>query len=93
MIVLSTFIMTVFMLKTRVYKFQQMVEELGIHLVSFDKPGYGESDPDPKRTAKSIALDIEELGDQLELGPKFYVIGISMGGQAVWGCLKYISHR
>ncbi|KAG6383963.1 hypothetical protein SASPL_156249 [Salvia splendens] len=70
-----------------------LVEKLGIYFVSFDRPGYGESDPDPKRTIKSLALDIEELGLQLQLGAKFYIIGISMGGQAVWGCLKYIPHR
>ncbi|ANM60131.1 alpha/beta-Hydrolases superfamily protein [Arabidopsis thaliana] len=62
-------------------------------MVSFDKPGYGESDPDPIRTPKSLALDIEELADQLSLGSKFYVIGKSMGGQAAWGCLKYTPHR
>ncbi|KAL3838199.1 hypothetical protein ACJIZ3_022790 [Penstemon smallii] len=71
----------------------ELVEKLGIHFVSFDRPGYGQSDPDPKRTIESTALDIEELGEQLELGPKFYIIGFSMGGQVVWGCLKYISHR
>ncbi|CAN1298106.1 hypothetical protein LINPERPRIM_LOCUS23722 [Linum perenne] len=52
-----------------------------------------ESDPDPKRSPKSLALDVEELADQLGLGPKFYIVGFSMGGQAVWGCLKYIPHR
>ncbi|XP_077230702.1 uncharacterized protein LOC143863819 [Tasmannia lanceolata] len=71
----------------------EMVEELGIYLVSFDRAGYGESDPNLKRTLKSTALDIEDLADQLELGPKFYVIGYSMGGQIVWTCLKYIPHR
>ncbi|CAL1374055.1 unnamed protein product [Linum trigynum] len=71
----------------------QVWEELGLHMVSFDRPGYGESDPDPKRTPKSLAMDVEELADQLELGSKFYLIGFSMGGQAVWGCLKYIPHR
>ncbi|CAK7325245.1 unnamed protein product [Dovyalis caffra] len=58
-----------------------VVEELGLYFVSFDRPGYGESDPDPKRTPKSIALDIEELADHLGLGSKFYVMGFSMGGQ------------
>ncbi|KAG6436371.1 hypothetical protein SASPL_101268 [Salvia splendens] len=67
----------------------ELVEKLGVHVVVFDKPGYGESDPDPK----SIALDIAELGDELGFGPKFYVVGCSMGGQLVWGCLKYIPHR
>lgn len=70
-----------------------LVEELGIYIVSFDRPGYGESDPDPKRTLMSLALDTEELADQLGLGSKFYVVGFSMGGQAVWPILKYIPHR
>ncbi|KAL9227685.1 hypothetical protein vseg_003344 [Gypsophila vaccaria] len=68
-------------------------QSLGIYIVSFDRPGYGESDPHPKRTLQSMASDVEELADQLELGNKFFVIGFSMGGQAVWSCLKYIPHR
>lgn len=72
---------------------QSVMDELGAYMVSFDRPGYGESDPDPNRTPKSIALDIEELADQLGLGLRFYVIGFSMGGQILWGCLKYIPHR
>ncbi|XP_050380330.1 uncharacterized protein LOC126797687 [Argentina anserina] len=71
----------------------EIVEDLGIYIVSFDRPGYGESDPDPKRTAKSLALDIEALADELGLGSRFYVLGFSMGGQSLWGCLKYIPHR
>nr|KAJ0214563.1 hypothetical protein LSAT_V11C400198140 [Lactuca sativa] len=70
-----------------------LIEELGIHIVSFDRPGYGESDPNPNQTLQSSALDIEELADQLELGSKFYVFGFSMGSQAIWSCLKYIPHR
>ncbi|KAF2294944.1 hypothetical protein P3X46_013993 [Hevea brasiliensis] len=72
---------------------QEVIEELGVYFVSFDRPGYGESDPDSKRTLRSLASDIEELADHLGLGLKFYVIGSSMGGQLVWGCLKYIPHR
>ncbi|CAN1844171.1 hypothetical protein LINPERHAP1_LOCUS37355 [Linum perenne] len=71
----------------------EAVEEFGLYVVTFDRPGYGESDPDPNRTPKSLALDIEELADYLGLGSKFYVVGKSMGGQVVWGCLKYIPHR
>ena len=72
---------------------QDVVEGLGIYIVSFDRPGYGESDPNPNQTEKSWALDIEELADQLGLGSKFYVTGFSMGGQVIWTCLKYIPHR
>ncbi|PON37631.1 Alpha/beta hydrolase fold, partial [Parasponia andersonii] len=71
----------------------ELVQELGVYVVGFDKSGYGESDPDPNQTVKSLALDVEELADQLGLGSKFYVVGSSMGGQAVWGCLKYIPNR
>lgn len=72
---------------------QDIIDNLGIYILSFDKSGYGESDPNPNRTPKTIAYDIEELADQLELGSKFYVVGFSMGGQAVWSCLKYIPNR
>ncbi|XP_022767098.1 uncharacterized protein LOC111311726 isoform X2 [Durio zibethinus] len=71
----------------------EVFEELGVYIVSFDRPGYGESDPNPKRTVKSMAMDIEEFADQLGLGSKFYVIGYSMGGQVIWSCLKYIPNR
>ncbi|CAI0423530.1 unnamed protein product [Linum tenue] len=75
------------------YTSPELVEELGIYFVSYDRPGYGESDPHPSRTVKSQAFDIEELADQLGLGTKFYLIGYSLGGQIGWGCLKYIPHR
>ncbi|XP_047308618.1 uncharacterized protein LOC124912104 [Impatiens glandulifera] len=72
---------------------KDIVEDLGVYTVSFDRPGYGESDPHPNRSLKSMALDVEELADQLGLGLRFYVVGFSMGGQAVWPLLKYIPHR
>lgn len=72
---------------------KELVEELGIYLLAFDRAGYGESDPNPGRNVESEALDIEELADQLELGQKFHVLGVSMGGYSVWGCLQYIPHR
>ncbi|XP_076959727.1 uncharacterized protein LOC143635897 [Bidens hawaiensis] len=71
----------------------ELVEELGVYIVALDRPGYGESDPDPKRTVKSLALVIEEFADKLNMGPKFFVTGFSMGGQVIWSCLKYIPHR
>eukprot|EP00268_Persea_americana_P025998 TRINITY_DN25358_c0_g1_i2.p1 TRINITY_DN25358_c0_g1~~TRINITY_DN25358_c0_g1_i2.p1 ORF type:complete len:352 (-),score=65.07 TRINITY_DN25358_c0_g1_i2:592-1647(-) len=72
---------------------QELVEELSLYLLSYDRAGYGESDPNPKRSVKSEAFDMQELADQLEIGPRFYVIGISMGAYAAWSCLKHIPHR
>ncbi|XP_059430159.1 uncharacterized protein LOC132163805 isoform X1 [Corylus avellana] len=72
---------------------QELIDELGIYFLLFDRAGYGESDPDPKRTVKGEALDIQELADQLQLGSQFYVIGVSMGSYSTWSCLKYIPDR
>ncbi|XP_052186892.1 uncharacterized protein LOC127797790 [Diospyros lotus] len=72
---------------------QEQIEELGISIVTFDRAGYGESDPNPNRSRKSEAFDVQELADQLNLGPKFYVLGISIGAYITWACLKYIPHR
>ncbi|KAH9699788.1 Hydrolase 4 domain-containing protein [Citrus sinensis] len=62
--------------------FQELIESLGIYFVLYDRAGYGESDPNPRRTVKSEAFDIVELADQLQLGSKFYVIGVSIGSLA-----------
>ncbi|XP_059627562.1 uncharacterized protein LOC132270393 isoform X2 [Cornus florida] len=72
---------------------QDLMEELGIYILIFDRAGYGESDPNPKRSIKSEAYDIQELADQLHLGSKFYVIGVSLGSYPTWSCLKRIPHR
>lgn len=57
---------------------QDFMDELGVYALTFDRTGYGESDPKPKRTVKIEAFDIQELADQLNLGHKFDVIGISI---------------
>ncbi|XP_052624540.1 uncharacterized protein LOC111888546 isoform X1 [Lactuca sativa] len=72
---------------------QELIEELQIYFLSFDRAGYGESDPHPKRSVKSEAFDVQELADKLQIGSKFYIIGLSMGAYAVWSCLRYIPHR
>nr|XP_027192283.1 uncharacterized protein LOC101496466 [Cicer arietinum] len=72
---------------------QELIDELGIYLVQYDRAGYGESDQNPKNSLKSEALDIQELSDKLQIGSHFYVIGVSMGSCATWSCLKYFPHR
>ncbi|CAI0544302.1 unnamed protein product [Linum tenue] len=73
--------------------FQELMEELSLYVLTFDRAGYGESDPYPSRSVKSEAYDIEELADKLQIGSKFYVMGISMGAYPAYSCLKYIPHR
>ncbi|CAL5352606.1 unnamed protein product [Camellia sinensis] len=72
---------------------QELLDELGIYLLLFDRAGYGESDPNPKRSVKSEAVDIQELADKLQLGSKFYVVGVSLGSYPTWSCLKRIPNR
>ncbi|KAF9590826.1 hypothetical protein IFM89_038698 [Coptis chinensis] len=72
---------------------QELIEELGIYILAYGRAGYVESDPNPKRSVKSEAFDLQELADQLDIGEKFYVIGTSMGGYTIWVCLKHIPHR
>uniref|UniRef100_A0A2P2KWR3 Catalytic n=1 Tax=Rhizophora mucronata TaxID=61149 RepID=A0A2P2KWR3_RHIMU len=72
---------------------QELLEELKIYFLYYDRAGYGESDPYPSRSIKSEAYDIEELADKLQIGSKFYVIGISMGAYPLYSCLKYIPER
>lgn len=64
-----------------------------IYLLHYDRAGYGESDPNPRRSLDSEASDIEELADKLQLGPKFYLLGVSLGSYPVWSCLKRIPNR
>ncbi|CAN6890828.1 unnamed protein product, partial [Brassica oleracea] len=72
---------------------QELIQELGVYLLFYDRSGYGKSDSNAKRSLKSEVNDIVELADQLEIGPKFYLIGLSMGSYPTWGCLKHIPRR
>lgn len=47
------------------------MNEFQTYSLSYDRAGYGDSDPNPKRLVISEAVEIEELADKLELGPKF----------------------
>lgn len=57
----------------------------GLRIVAPDRPGYGKSDPKPRRTLLDWADDITGLADVLEI-EKFAVLGVSGGGP---GALAY----
>jgi pimeloyl-ACP methyl ester carboxylesterase len=54
--------------------------DVGVRLISPDRPGVGLSDPRPGRTVLDWAHDVAELVDQIEID-RFAVMGWSMGGQ------------
>ena len=55
-------------------------EVLGIRLLTYDRPGYGLSDPVPGRTVADAGNDIAVIADELDLGDDVRLVGWSSGG-------------
>jgi len=66
--------------------------EAGVHLVTVDRPGYGLSDPLPRRTVVDWADDVEQLLDALEL-EECPVVGVSAGGPHALACAARMPER
>jgi pimeloyl-ACP methyl ester carboxylesterase len=65
---------------------------LGIRLISYDRPGYGGSDPQPGRTVADAARDVEAIADELDL-PEFAVVGRSGGAPHALACAAKLKGR
>nr|XP_043613365.1 uncharacterized protein LOC122585302 [Erigeron canadensis] len=70
-----------------------LLEEFGVRLVTYDLPGFGESDPHPGRTLESSAMDMLYLSYAVHITDKFWVVGHSGGSLHTWAALKYIPDR
>ncbi|KZV35141.1 hypothetical protein F511_06847 [Dorcoceras hygrometricum] len=70
-----------------------LLQEFGIRLVSYDLPGFGESDPHPHRNLESSALDMFHLSFAVNVTDKFWVVGYSIGSMHAWAALRYIPDR
>jgi pimeloyl-ACP methyl ester carboxylesterase len=66
--------------------------ELGVRLISFDRPGYGGSDRHPGRRVADVARDVEVIADKLELS-NFAVVGRSGGGPHALACAALLPGR
>jgi pimeloyl-ACP methyl ester carboxylesterase len=60
-------------------------EARGIRLISYDRPGYGGSTPQPGRTVASAAHDVATIAEALKLS-RLSVWGISGGGPHALAC-------
>ena len=60
-------------------------EERGIRLISYERPGYGDSTPQPGRTVASAANDVAAIAKELNLG-QLFVWGVSGGGPHALAC-------
>ncbi|KAJ4837991.1 hypothetical protein Tsubulata_041381 [Turnera subulata] len=70
-----------------------LLEDFGIHLLTYDLPGFGESDPHPRRNLESSALDMLFLANALGIKDKFWVVGYSSGSMHAWAALRYIPDK
>ena len=63
-----------------------------VRLIAPDRPGFGQSDPQPGRTLADWPDDVAALADALRLD-RFYLAGGSSGGPAVLSCGWKLSDR
>lgn len=64
----------------------------GIRVVSYGRPGYGGSTPQPGRTVGAAAADVAQLADALGLG-RFATMGASGGGPHALACAALLGDR
>jgi pimeloyl-ACP methyl ester carboxylesterase len=71
---------------------QQVLYGLGVQLISFDRPGYGESDRLSPRQVADVVPDVEAIVNHLEI-ERFGVLGRSGGGPHALACAALLPHR
>jgi len=69
-----------------------ILERLGVRLISYDRPGYGESDRSADRRVVDAAGDVAALADHLGLD-RFAVMGGSGGGPHALACSAVLGDR
>ncbi|MER5865814.1 alpha/beta hydrolase [Kitasatospora sp. NPDC002040] len=65
---------------------------LGVHLIAFDRPGYGDSTRLPGRRVASAAADVAAIADALGLG-EIAILGRSGGGPHALACAALLPGR
>lgn len=67
-------------------------DEVGVRLISVERPGVGGSDPKPDRRLADWPADVAELADQLGID-RFAVLGWSAGGPHALACAAALPDR
>jgi len=70
----------------------QLLHRMGVELITFDRPGYGGSDPLPDRRVADVAEDVLAIADHLGIG-RFAVVGRSGGGPHALACAALLPDR
>ena len=70
----------------------RVLYELGVRLISFDRPGYGSSDRLESRLVADVVPDVVAIADALGI-ERFAVLGRSGGGPHALACAALIPER
>ncbi|MGC4845932.1 alpha/beta fold hydrolase [Micromonospora sp. DT15] len=69
-----------------------VVYRLGVHLVCYDRPGYGDSDRHEGRLVADAAADVAAIADDLGI-ERFSVVGRAGGGPHALACAALLPDR
>lgn len=69
-----------------------LAHDLGVRLISVDRPGIGLSDRSPGRRLLDWPQDVQQLADRLGLG-RFSIVGWSGGGPYAAACAQQLPER
>lgn len=69
-----------------------VLHRLGIRLISYDRPGYGDSDRAEGRRVADAAIDVEAIADHLKID-RFAIVGRSGGGPHALACAAELGSR
>lgn len=70
----------------------RLLYQLGIRLIAYDRPGYGDSDRLPDRSVGHAAADVVAIANALGIG-RFAVAGRSGGGPHALACAALLPER
>ena len=70
----------------------EIARKMGINLISFDRPGYGDSDRQQSFSLIDLADIVAQLADSMQLD-RFSVLGFSGGGAYALACAARLSSR
>jgi len=65
---------------------------VGVQLISYDRPGYGQSERKMSRLVADVAEDVRAIADYLGIA-RFGVLGRSGGGPHALACAALLPHR
>lgn len=72
--------------------FAEAAADIGVRIISPDRPGYGRSDPQPDRTLLDWPADVSALGEASGLD-EYGVLGVSGGGPWAAACAYALPDR